>query len=413
MPSPKCREVQNRTKKLESHPGEQRIAEVEKGDEMNRKEIREIKKRIRPEMDNFGHIYGCYVNAGREIVSNMDMQIIQMTTEEKEMYSNIFRKTLSGGLGRNLMDIEFATSQVENSDEHRLLQGLRMSGLEDINLRNVLYRRIIEVLDPGETGYVILLLADSYDVPYKANGDEAWDEDSTDQYDYFICSICPVKDSKATLRYLAEDRQFRGAGTGSVLGLPQSGFLFPAFDGRATNIYSALYYSKSSSEIHEELIQAIFHTERTPIAAERQHDAFGSALSDALEEECRMDVIQAVHAGIRERIAAHKESKDPNAPAILIDEVGEILKDGGVSDERVADFRQVCRKYFEDEDVLNPSNIIPSGKFKVHTPEADIAVDPDQVYSIRTQVIDGREYLLIPMCEGVTVNGVDVALKNE
>ena len=105
---------------------------------MNRKEIREIKKRIRPEMDNFGHVYGCYVNAAREIVSDMDMQVIQMDREEKEMYSQLFRKTLSGGLGRNLMNIDFTTAQVESSDEHRLLQGLRMSGLKDENLRQVL-----------------------------------------------------------------------------------------------------------------------------------------------------------------------------------------------------------------------------------------------------------------------------------
>ena len=197
---------------------------------MNRKEIREIKKRIRPEMDNFGHVYGCYVNAAREIVSDMDMQVIQMDQEEKEMYSQLFRKTLSGGLGRNLMNIDFTTAQVESSDEHRLLQGLRMSGLKDENLRQVLYRRIIDSLMLEETSYVILLLADTYDVPYKAGNNEEWDEDSTDQFDYFICTVCPVKDSKAALRYMAEDKLFRGAATGSILSNPQMGFMFPCFD---------------------------------------------------------------------------------------------------------------------------------------------------------------------------------------
>ncbi len=380
---------------------------------MNRKEIREIKKRIRPELDNFSHIYGCYVNAGKEIVSHMNLQVMQMSQEEKEMYANLFRKTLSGGLGRNMMNIEFATSQVENSDEHRLLQGLRMSNLGDENLRQVLYQRIIESLDPGETGYVILLMADSYDVPYKQDQSQVWSEESTDQFDYFICSICPVKDSKATLRYLAEDKAFRGAATGSVLGLPQSGFLFPAFDDRTTNIYGALYYSRSSSEIHPELIQALFNTPHAPFAPEMQRNAFGGALSEALEEECSLEVLQAVHSGIRERIQSHKESNDPNPPAMFIDDVAEILKDGGVSDSHIQEFNQTCRKYFEDQDVLNPTNIIESKKFKIHTPEVDVSVDPEQIYSIRRKVIDGREYLLVPMCEGVTVNGVEVALKED
>ena len=378
---------------------------------MNRKEIREIKKRIRPEMDNFGHVYGCYVNAAREIVSDMDMQVIQMDREEKEMYSQLFRKTLSGGLGRNLMNIDFTTAQVESSDEHRLLQGLRMSGLKDENLRQVLYRRIIDSLTPEETGYVILLLADTYDVPYKSGNDEEWDEDSTDQFDYFICTICPVKDSKAALRYMAEDQQFRGAATGSILSNPQMGFMFPCFDDRTTNIYGALYYSRSSSEIHEELIQALFNAAQPPIAPEKQKNAFGGALSEALEEECSLEVVQAVTNSLRQRIEEHKESRDPNAPVILIDEVNEILKDSGVSEERIETFGETCRKYFGEEEALNPNNIIEKRKFRVHTPEADIAVDPEQIYSVKTQVIDGREYLLIPLCEGVTVNGVDVSVE--
>lgn len=380
---------------------------------MNRKEIREIKKRIRPELDNFSHIYGCYVNAGKEIVSHMNLQVMQMSQEEKEMYANLFRKTLSGGLGRNMMNIEFTTSQVEDSDEHRLLQGLRMSSLGDENLRQVLYQRIIESLDPGETGYVILLMADSYDVPYKQDQSQEWSEESTDQFDYFICTICPVKDSKATLRYLAEDKAFRGAATGSVLGLPQSGFVFPSFDDRTTNIYGALYYSRSSSEIHPELIQALFNTPHTPFAPETQRNAFGGALSEALEEECSLEVLQAVHSGIRERIQSHKESNDPNPPAMFIEDVAEILKDGGVSDSHIQEFNQTCRKYFEDQDILNPTNIIESKKFKIHTPEVDVSVDPEQIYSIRRKMIDGREYLLIPMCEGITVNGVEVATKED
>ena len=98
---------------------------------------------------------------------------------------------------------------------------------------------------------------------------------------------------------------------------------------------------------------------------------------------------------------------------MFIDDVAEILKDGGVSDSHIQEFNQTCRKYFEDQDVLNPTNIIESKKFKIHTPEVDVSVDPEQIYSIRRKLIDGREYLLVPMCEGVTVNGVEVALKED
>ena len=52
---------------------------------MNRKEIREIKKRFNPDMDNFGHIYGCYVNAAHEIIAYMDSPTMLMGNEEREI----------------------------------------------------------------------------------------------------------------------------------------------------------------------------------------------------------------------------------------------------------------------------------------------------------------------------------------
>ena len=51
-----------------------------------------------------------------------------MSQEEQEMYLGLLKKALSGTLGRNLIDIEFSTAQVSNSDEHRLLQTIRQTG---------------------------------------------------------------------------------------------------------------------------------------------------------------------------------------------------------------------------------------------------------------------------------------------
>ena len=114
---------------------------------MNRKEIREIKKRFSPDMNNFGHIYGCYVNAAREIITYMDSPTMLMENEEREMYMKTLKKVLSGALGRNLLDVEFSTAQVEDSDEHRLLQTLRTSHLSNETMRKILFQRIIDSVD--------------------------------------------------------------------------------------------------------------------------------------------------------------------------------------------------------------------------------------------------------------------------
>lgn len=153
---------------------------------MNQKELREIRKRFNLERDSISHVYGCYVNAAKDIVAEMDMSMGIMEQEEAELYLKLLKKSISGTLGRNLLDIEFSTAQVENSDEHRLLQALRMSHLRDENARNLFYRRVIESYDSGEDSYVILMASDSYDVPFKGNDDQLWDEGSDEVFDYII-----------------------------------------------------------------------------------------------------------------------------------------------------------------------------------------------------------------------------------
>ena len=53
---------------------------------MNQKEVREIKKRFNPEKDSISRVYGCYVNAAREIVTTLDLSVSLMEQEEAELY---------------------------------------------------------------------------------------------------------------------------------------------------------------------------------------------------------------------------------------------------------------------------------------------------------------------------------------
>ncbi len=378
---------------------------------MNQNELKEIRRRFRPDKDNISRIYGCYVNAAKEIVARIDMSLGLMDQEETEMYYKILKKTLSGTLDRNLIDIEFSTAQVENSDEHRLLQALRTSHLSDDSMRELMYERIIETLDFGDESYVILMASDSYDVPSKGSDDEIFEEGSNEVFDYFICCICPVKDAKAALRYESEERTFRGASTGHVLGAPEIGFMFPAFDDRCANIYNLLYYSHNISEIHDEFIRGIFNVQNIPMSAGAQKDAFGGSLSAALGTDCSLEVIQAVHEDIREKLACHKESKEPEAPEIYIEDVDDILRKSGISDEKINSFNEECQRQMGSVDTFNPSNLIEAKKFEMVTPEVKISVDPEYAYRITARVIDGQKYILIPADGTVEVNGIEVSVE--
>lgn len=375
---------------------------------MNQKEVREIKKRLNPEKDSISRIYGCYVNAAREIVTTLDMSVGLMEQEEAELYFKLLKKTLSGTLGKNLLDIAFSIAQVENSDEHRLLQGLRSSHLRDAGLRDALYQRIIESLDFGEDSYVILLASDSYDVPFKGSDDEIFEEGSGEVFDYILCCICPVKDAKSALRYIADEHNFRGASTGHVLGAPELGFLFPAFDDRAANIYNALYYSRGLVDIHEEFITGVFQTEKVPMSSGAQKLAFSDVLCESLGSDCSLDLVRSVHGEIRERLLLHKESKAPEMPEIYVEDVDDILKNNGISDEKVSAFHEACSRQLGQQPALNPVNLMETNKFEMTTPQVKITVDPDCADLVRTEIINGKTCIVIPVDESVVVNGIDV-----
>lgn len=369
---------------------------------MNQKEINELKRRFRPDKTNINHVYGCYVNTSREIVSQLDISLGMLPQEEAEMYLERLRKVLSGVPGRNLIDIVFSNEQVMDSDEHRLLLALRDSRLADPELRQELFQRIIDSLSLEDQNFLILLAFDSYDVPRK--GKDGSDAESDQTFSYVVCAVCPVKEGATELRYFHEESAFHISGVGQVAGKTALGFLFPAFDNRCTNIYNALYFAAKPEEQHPELIDGLFRVE-APMSAPQQREAFRDVLSESLEGDYNYDTMQTVHELFRERILQHKEEKDPEPLELSPREIGEVLKSGGVSEEHVTAFREACADRFGGQALLNPGNLIDSARFEIVTPEVKISVQPEFSYLVESRVIDGRKYILIPADQGVELNG--------
>ena len=373
---------------------------------MNQKELSELRRRFRPEKSAISHIYGCYVNGSREIISYLDEPMGMMPQEEAEKYLGLLKKALSGTLGRNLVDIVFSTQQVMDSDEHRFLMGLRDSQLKDGALRQSFYDKVIASLDMDGSNYLILLAHDAYDVPYKGRDGELQDDASDTVFSYIICCVCPVKDGKLELGFFSGENEFHSCAANQIVAPPELGFLFPAFDDRAANIYNALLYSKKADQLHQEFINAVFRTE-PPLSAAEQREAFEGALTGALEDACSIEVVQAVHERLRDQIVRHKETKDPEPLALTAGDIGNILRDCSVPEERVSAFLERCGERLGANVVLNPVNLIESGKFEVETADAKLSLDPEHSYLLEMRVIDGRQYLLFP-ADSVTVNGLPV-----
>lgn len=373
---------------------------------MNTREIGEIRRRVRRDRSNMKAIYGCYVNGQKEIISEFKQSTLTMPENEAEKYFATMRKVLSGGLGRNLIDITFRTAQVASSPEHQLLMDLRRTELQDETLRHRFYEKVMESVNLQDS-YLILLGCDSYDVPFKSSDDEVQADASDETYTYLLCAICPVKLAKPTLRYMAEEKAFHNGGADNVAAAPELGFLFPAFDNRATNIYNALYYTHSPKESHQGFVDAIFCTDIPKPAAE-QKKSFEALLASSLQEECSMDVMQTVHEQLCQSIAIHKESHSPEALLVSKEQIKVALKESGVPEKNVAKFSVEYDESFGFDAQLHPKNIINANRFEINTPDVSIKVSPERLDLIETRVIGGVKYLLIRADENVEVNGVNI-----
>jgi len=378
---------------------------------MNEKEIGEIRRRVRRDRSNMTAIYGCFVNEQKEIVTEYRQSTAMMSENEAERYFGLMKRALSGTIGKNLIDITFRTSQVAGSPEHQLLMDLRQCALKEDTLRMNFYQKIIASLNLDES-YLILLGCDSYDVPFKSKDDVSQSDNSAEVYTYLLCAVCPVKQTKPNLHYVAENKEFHDGGITQVAQAPALGFLFPAFDNRATNIYNALFYTRDSAQSYQPLVDTIFNVQ-TPKPAAEQKKSFEALLAASLEEECSMEVVQTVHDQLCQCIEMHKESKVAEPLLISKEQVKDALSACGISESHMAKFSVDYDETFGFEAELHPKNIIDNKKFEIHTPDVSIKVAPERSDLIETRVIGGVKYILICADEDVEVNGVSIHIKDK
>lgn len=370
---------------------------------MNRKEISEIRRRFNPDRNNITVIRGLYVDGKRQAVSELCEPALSLPMEELEKYMAIFKRALSGEVGRTLTDIVFRPDQVMEGEEHKLLMALRDTQLKDDALVQAFYARVIDSL-AIEGNYLILLAHDAFDLPAKFA-----DADSEEVFHYILCAICPVKQLKPALSYFAVENEFHNREPDWVVTAPEVGFLFPAFDDRAANIYNALYYTRDAAEPHEELTEALFGAEM-PMPASRQREAFEEVLEDALAEDLSYEVVKAVHTELRGRIEEKKADKEAEAPTVSKQEVKYMLRAQGVPEARVQAFEEKYDETFGKGVDLNVQAVAVTKKFELTTPDVEIRVAPDRADLVETRVIDGIRYILIRADEGVAVNGVRVQI---
>lgn len=375
---------------------------------MTEKELREIKRRFRPEKSNITRIVGCFVNGNKEIISRINQSIGMGESIVTERLLSVMKKTLSGSLGTNLTDISFSTKDVLEGEEHNLLSALVKTKLSDDDILDSFYKKAIQSLS-FEGNYVILLAYDVYDVTaYSKDGDAG---ESTETFSYIVAAVCPVKSMPEALSFKESDRLFHTFSASAVLCSPELGFMFPAFDDRKTNIYNALYYTRSLSESYSDFTKNIFAAE-SPMPPKLQKDTFNDCLAEALSEECDFPIVRTIHSEISDMITSHKESRDPEPLRITKETVKSILSDSGVEEEKLERLSSALDESFGKNAELSPKNIISTNKFEVEMPEVSVKISPEHRDLVSTEIINGVKYVMIKVTGPITVNGINISIEN-
>ncbi len=396
---------------------------------MNKKEVAEIKRRLKKESCTIQHMCGCYVDAEKNKLVTFSQKFLNLEEDEFYKYLEIAGKALSGTLGNNLLELEFPIDEEAVGGRQQILMALRASKLEDDALLDTYYDLIIDSYD-YVGNYLITLYYDVYDVPLKGTDELAMDE-SDEVYEYLLCCICPVALSKPGLGYLEGEHRIGARIRDWVVGPTDTAFLFPAFNGRATDIHSTLVYTKNAKEPHAEFWANGLGcgTKRT---ATQKRDAFENMVVQTLgpDDEETKDTVLDVQQNLNDFILVEKEKVDKDEPILLDGEmITEILTDAGISEPKAEKITASYESFFEDtlpdaQELLD-AKAIKNNEVRVEKKQLQekvvdltkkledagvitsdgtdidvvVKVTPEKVEEIHTAFVDGKRCLVIPMKE--------------
>ena len=428
---------------------------------MNKKEVLELKKRFKKDQATFTRLVGCYVDCNREKICKFGGKFLTLEEEEYYKYLEIANKVLSGTLGNNLLNLSFPIEEEQVGGRQQILMALRDTDLEDETLLDTYYDLVIDTYDePGN--YLILLYLDSYDVMTRTNDNINVDE-SEEVYKYLMCAICPVSLSKPGLGYLESEKRIGPRIRDWVVGVPATGFLFPAFNDRSTDIHSTLFYTRNTKEPHSEFMTNGLGcgVERT---ATEQKMAFHSIVRNILgaEDDSTDDVMLDIQQNLSDMADEYAECHDTEEDPFILDKdvMSKVLNESNVSEEKinrieksideafgeklpvaenvidskalVANEVRVEKLALEDQvgeltlqlnekntkleekttNLLEKQEEIDNYVAETRTYDVVLRVKPEKAAQIKSQIINGEKCLVIPMKENenATINGVSTSV---
>lgn len=371
---------------------------------MIRKEINEIKGQYTLQDCGILKLRGCYVDGEKNKVTKLSETFLNLPEEEKHKYFDIFKKTLSGTPGKNLLDMKFNVDAYASDGARTKLFALRDSELKDETLLDEFYDRVITSYNyPGN--YLILLINQVYDVPGRTSDGIEMEDASDEVYSYILCSICHVTLSKPGLGYNEENNEFHDLRQFHMVDVPDIGFLFPAFNDRSEDDDSVLFYTKDADDFQSSFLSYVLDC-NVPMPAADQKETFQNIVSETLGEDCDYETIRNIHDNLNEMI---EEAKGASELATLDKNTArQLLEKSGVKEEKLEDFEEHFEMAAGEDGKMLAANVAETRKFEVKTPDVVVKVNPDKTDLVRTMVIGDKQCIVIEIDEHLEVNGICV-----
>ena len=370
---------------------------------MDKKAISEIRKLIKPD-SCVDRIRGCYVNEEGQVIRELHDSLASMEKESLEKYCEILRGALSGKLGRNLFNMEFPIVGETEGNGQQMLYRLQQSELKDDSLLTEFFEDVVKHFR-CDSKYLILLIHGIYDIPAKGS-DNAEMEDASDYvYSFLLCCICPVILMKEGLCYDEDACTFLDRRMDWAVQKPVSGFLFPAFNDRQPDVHSLLYYCRKEDARHEEISADLLGCS-LPIPEADQKELFKSMVEQTLGRDCNFENVKKLNDAVSEIIEQNKDSGEP--VQIEKAEMRRLLSENGADQSVLSDFDAAYDEAVGEGVPLMAENLVDTSKLEVRSPSLRISVRSEMADMLKTRVIDGMEYLLIPVTDELEVNGIRI-----
>ncbi len=381
---------------------------------MTKKEINEIKALFDTIQEcGIRELVGCYVDADRNKVKTFSESFHDLPEEEMHKYLEIFRRTLSGTPGKNLMDMHFENTEYDNNPIGKgLLQKLRASELKDEAALNEFYDKVIDTYS-YVGNYLILLVYQNYDIPGITDDGLKMEDASDEIYSYILCSICPMKLTKPGLGFDDDLGEIHTLRRTFAVQLPDVGFLFPAFNERSTDDNNILFSSRKADILQDALIEKVLDVTAT-LPAKQQKEGFQEFVTEVLGNESNFDTVFSIQENLKETVTNKKSEAAGEAVFLDKEVMKDVFKRSGVSEEKLEKFDQKFEEQFDTEqnvkveEKLFADNVAPLRNFEVKNKNMLLRVKSKHTDIMDTRIIDGKKCLVIEITDDMTVNGISV-----